>query len=652
MGSLADLVYFAPGLGASRTLALFAAKIAKARRMRRVAGALRRGEGDAALLARLGLPSEASARRTELNRRLSPLAAQFLPDPAHAGPGDEDGTPEATVARAEAVLAGRELLFGAERTVGWPPRWGWRWEGTPQAAVFAGDVRSTWEIQRLQGILPLARAARLAPGEDGGRYAHAYVEALLDFRRAHPGPDGLAWSSALELGLRLVALVQGLALVAASEAFGASDVVLLGMVDRHARSLAAGLSLDKAVRGNHLLGELAGLSCAAGVFPEAAPAWGADRARALLEDEILRQFYPDGVNVEQSLPYEKFILEFLEVAGVCGAAAGSPFGEPARNRILAAAHHLEAATTPAGDLPRVGDCDSGRGADWGEADPFRTAALLARLRKTFGGASGGDAGAAEVPAARLHAFPQGGHAVAATREGHYLFLRGGPFGWGIPGPASHSHADRLAPVLHLAGEPVLIDPGVYGYGVGRRLRDAFRVRAAHGGVGLRPDPGPVPGGTFRWRRITGEARLHLEAAENGFEAAGEICWKPGNRALIWYRSIRYNQLEQTWLISDRFSQTLSGPVTWAFHFAPGVRVEPGTGPGVFTVVAASGTRWRLALDPAGGTALEEGYAAPGYGELVTAPVLRRRLAAPSPSRVLIVPAMPANPGADPEQEIQ
>ncbi len=384
MGILADLRYFGPSLGLGRGASLLQAKAKKAVGKSRVHRALRRGESDRALLDRLGLPAEAAARRERLQQLLEPLARLGLPDV----PPD----PAGVEARAEAVLAGRQVLFGREVETGWPPRWSWRWEGTENAALLAADVRSTWEIQRLQGILPLARGARLAadPG-CGARYAEAYVLALFDFHRAHPGPDGLAWESALELGLRLVALVQGLALIAPSAAFAASDVALVKLVDRHARALAADLSLDKVVRGNHLLGELAGLLAAGRLFPEAAPAWwGSVPVAEILEAEILRQFHPDGVSVEQSLTYEKFVLEFLAVAGEASELRGAPFSAPVRERLAAATAHLEAVTAPDGALPRVGDCDSGRGADWGAPDPHRPGGLPARLRRVFGpGTTGG-----------------------------------------------------------------------------------------------------------------------------------------------------------------------------------------------------------------------------------------------------------------------
>ncbi len=620
MSFLGDLLYFGPSLPPRRALALARAKLAKAARKRATEAALSREEPDAALRERLGLPGEAEACVNALRGLWAPLAPLSLPGGAEAA--SAEAADAARTRRAEEVLAGRQILFGRAIELGWPPRWDWRWNGHPQAETFAGDLRSSWEVQRLQGLLPLARAG----AEE--RFALGYVEGVLDFQRCNPGPGGMAWASALELGLRLLALAQGLPRVAPSEAFAAGHVEILRVVDRHARRLRADLSLDKVVRGNHLLGELAGLLAAGLLLPGARASWWDGLAvRELLEAEILRQFHPDGVSVEQSLSYEKFVLEFLALAGSLGAARGEPFAAPARARLEAALEHLDCCAAPDGTLPVIGDCDSGRGADWGEEDPHRLGRFVADARRGLGmeAPAGGDP--APAPGVSWRHFPEGGHGVLKA-GGDYLFLRGGPFGHGIPGPASHAHADLLAPVLYSGGEPVLLDPGVYGYGVGEESRDAMRAWEAHSAVSFEPPAGPVPAGTFRWRRIPPPAVLTGGLLPEGAAIEGELRPGGGGNPLLWHRSIRYNELHRAWLFLDRLSETASGPVTWAFRFAPGVRLEQTDRAGVYRVVLPSGRLLRLTLEPVGEVRLEEGWVAPSYGSRVTAPVLRRRLGRP------------------------
>jgi hypothetical protein len=224
-------------------------------------------------------------------------------------------------------------------------------------------------------------------------------------------------------------------------------------------------------------------------------------------------------------------------------------------------------------------------------------------------------------------------------------VRGGPFGHGLPGPASHSHADLLAPVLYLDGAPFWVDPGVYAYGVEPALRDAFRVWDAHGAVDL--GLGPFPAGRFRWRSIPPPARLSWSASGGSVAIEGEVAWAasagpraprdaapprptgsgptPGRTTLRWHRSMYYNELDETWRIADHIAAAAAWPAEWAFHFAPGVRVEQAQEAGVYRVTAIGGRSWQLRLEPAGDARVEDGWVAPAYGSRVTAPVLRRRL---------------------------
>ncbi len=607
MGFLGDLRYFGPRLGPNRAVRLVAAKLSKTRRKRRLAADLARPTPPDAVCRGLGLSKDPHERVATLRSSWEQLAAATLPS-----------LPDPDTARrhADAVLAGRQHLFDQDPDVGWPPNWNWRWDGTDNAARFRDDIRSTWELQRLQGLLPLAVAARALASEAD---AEAWFTGVESFAAAHPGPGGVAWESALELGLRCLALVQGLVLLAPTEAFATRHLNVLTVLERHLRWLEADLSLDKVVRGNHLLGELAGLIAGRLLF--AADTGNLETARRsldLLHGEITAQFHPDGVNVEQSLTYEAFILEFLVVPLAMADTLGRAVPAATRDRLTRAAHHLECCTAPDGSLPRVGDADSGRGAVLAppkEALP----GLLERVRRLGGpgpAASGGPSGEPALP----RIFPDGGHVTWTPAPGAFLFLRGGPFGWGLPGPASHSHADLLAPVLYLGGEPLLVDPGVFGYRIGAD-RDADRVRGAHSALDPGASVGPFPAGTFRWAGIPEDAKVHSPAPDR---VQGTVPLAGPNGPLIWQRSIRYNQLDETWIILDRLQGNPPGPVTWGFRFAPGIHIESET-EGVYRVRLASGRTLDVRLEPVGETWVEDAWVAPAYGRRVQAPVLRRRI---------------------------
>jgi hypothetical protein len=265
----------------------------------------------------------------------------------------------------------------------------------------------------------------------------------------------------------------------------------------------------------------------------------------------------------------------------------------------------------------VGDNDSGRGAAGGDDDPARLGGLPDRLREVMG--------PGHTPAWRaengleVRVFPEGGHVVARTADGDHLFLRAGPFGWGDRGPCAHSHADWLAPVLSLAGEPVLVDPGVHGYLVADR--DAYRTAEAHSALSWTPPRPPHPAGVFRWSDLSPRARLSVQGESLG----GEVVWSRGGSPLRWRRSLHYNHLDETWLIHDQLQGVPEGPTTWTFRWAPGIRLEPAEDEGVVRIALPSGRRYLVRFTPAGSLAWEEAWIAPGYGRRVRGVVLRRSL---------------------------
>ena len=140
------------------------------------------------------------------------------------------------------------------------------------------------------------------------------------------GPN---WSSALELAVRLINWSVAWQLLggAASTLFDDDEGSRLrrqwlDSVFRHAQFIRGHFSRYSSAN-NHLLGEAAGLFIAALTWPcwPHAGAWPAE-ARTILEREAVRQNAPDGVNREQAVSYQQFVLDLLVLALLAGKANG------------------------------------------------------------------------------------------------------------------------------------------------------------------------------------------------------------------------------------------------------------------------------------------------------------------------------------------
>lgn len=154
------------------------------------------------------------------------------------------------------------------------------------------------------------------------------IESWLDQCPYLRGPN---WTSSLELGIRLInwSLVWQLIGGAESPLFrgepGAGSAIVgarrFSAFAFHCRPLFALFirqqSFDRRNSGTvHRRNDLA-------VWPQAVH-WRTQARRELVR-EALEQNTPDGVNLEQAISYQQFVLDFLLLAGVAGRVSGDEF---------------------------------------------------------------------------------------------------------------------------------------------------------------------------------------------------------------------------------------------------------------------------------------------------------------------------------------
>jgi hypothetical protein len=449
--------------------------------------------------------------------------------------------PSPYLAVADRIAAGTVDIFGVS-CEGSPPRW----NRDPKTGVEApltfgkrlnyrdrrrvGEIKYLWELNRHLHLVTLAQAYAL---ERDTKYLHVLREHLTSWISACPCGRGPNWSSALEAAIRLInwSIAWQLAGGAGSELFADSEggrfrERWLASIYQHARFVRGYFSRHSSAN-NHLIGEAAGLYIAGLTWPcwPQLRRWRA-QARRILECEALLQNSADGVNLEQAVCYQQFVLDFLLLSLLAGTSAGEPFPADYRQRIAAMLGFLASIMDAGGEVPMIGDADDGavtRLAPCADFSPYRS--LLAsgavlfedsglrhkardlddKTRWLFG------ARAARVfhrlrvqPAAlpRRHAFPAGGYYILGCDFESDSEIRvvadAGPLGYGTL--AAHGHADALSFTLSIGGLPFLIDPGTYLYHGGGVWRAHFRGTAAHNTVVVDGLDQSEQGGDFLWLR--------------------------------------------------------------------------------------------------------------------------------------------------------
>jgi heparinase II/III-like protein len=583
------------------------------------------------------------------------------------------------LAAAERIAAGTLDIFGVGYSIS-PPLW----NRDPKTGVSAplcwgkrldyrdrrrvGEIKYLWELNRHLHLVTLAQAYALSRD---AKYLHVLREHLTSWFSACPYGRGPNWCSALEAAIRLInwSIAWQLAGGAGSELFAGSPggrfrERWLASIHQHARFVGGYYSRHSSAN-NHLIGEASGLYIAGltwPCWPELRRAGAA--ARRILEREALLQNSADGVNLEQAVCYQQFVLDFLLLSLLAGERAGAPFCAAYRQRVAAMLGFLASIMDAGGEVPMIGDADDAavtRLAPGAGFSPYRS--LLAsgavlfedsglrhkarelddKTRWLFG------ARAQEVferlrgrPAVlpRRRGFPGGGYYVLGCDFERASEIRlvadVGPLGYGSL--AAHGHADALSFTLSIGGLPFLIDPGTYRYHGGGVWRAYFRGTSAHNTVRIDGVDQSEQGGDFLWLR---KARAHCGAARISATVETLEGWHDGYLRLAdpveHRRRLTLEKRARSLTIEDRLEMSGEHDVEIFFHCAAECAVEP-----VASGFAIRRAPWtllvRLPTQPAGAARLYHGSTQPlcgwisrHYDQREPAPTIvwRARLAGPS-----------------------
>jgi heparinase II/III-like protein len=491
--------------------------------------------------------------------------------------------------------------------IGQPPRW----NRDPKTGIEApllygktldyrdpdivGDIKYLWEPNRHLHLVTLAQAYALSGNR---KYFHTLAEHLESWFIACPYRMGPNWSSALEAAIRLINWSIAWQLIGGvnSRIFQDSHYLdlrarWLRSVYQHAQFIRGWFSLHSSAN-NHLIGEAAGLFIAGLAWPH----WPRSRSwvatgKQILEREALAQNAPDGVNREQAVSYQQFVLDFQILCLLAGKANGESFSADYESRLEAMLDYLASITDAGGNVPQFGDADDGYVTRLGVPAECPYRSLLATGAVLFGRGDfklkarrlddktrwllgpKADAQYAELDAEKTRlplrqTFPEGGYYVLGcefdTPQEIRLVADAGPLGY--RSIAAHGHADALSFTLSAGGREFLIDPGTYAYHTQGAWRQYFRGTSAHNTVRIDALDQSVPGGNFMWlKKANAACSLWLSSAEkDSFEG-----WHDGYARLgdpvKHRRLIELDKAERRVLIEDTLEMAEDHEVELFFH---------------------------------------------------------------------------------------
>jgi len=501
-----------------------------------------------------------------------------------------------------------------------------------------GDIKYTWEINRLQFLQPVAAAYSV----DRDKKKLSYIEFVIsDWHSKNPPLSGIGWNSGIEVALRALTLV-----VVADFCWIDLSVEVRSKIfqifSASANFLRKLPSLYSSAN-NHRIAELAALvvieGCLSGKITGQI-----DRDFDCLCDEFLLQVMPDGGGSEQSPTYAAFTVEFTILSCYWARRFGMRERPEIQGRIQSWLRLNEWWVSKDGIFPSIGDDDEGcvllsldppknyvnsvcsAAAGFFGISYHGPVADIELRHSLFGQAAG-----AYDRRFGAETFPDVGYTVFNSRAGLANVSLVVDHGYlGYLSIAAHGHADALSIVLSIDDLPVLVDPGTFLYHSGRDVRDWFRGTRSHNtlnlsGVNQSEILGPFNWGKRAVARI--EDLISTEGAEGFFElaltASHDGYFK--NFGAIHRRSIKFSSSEL--VIHDSLSiESGLAEICWQFSEICSIERD---GPSADVMVAGRVVaRIFLPTDDfsmeIGDQFPQGGWISTSFGRKVAAPCLRWR----------------------------
>lgn len=494
------------------------------------------------------------------------------------------------------------------------------------------DIKYPWELGRCQHLPTLAQAWQLTRRRE---FAREIFDQIADFMEANPLGLGIQWTCTMDVAIRAANWAIALALtldadVVPDEERAAAYAALFD----HGKFIFENLENTYEVTSNHFLSNIVGLHLVAAEFcglPQA-DAWD-EFCRRAVQREMMVQVHEEGSDYESSIPYHRLVTELFLASYRLAQFQRRPLPDQYAQRLRKMVQFLLDTQRPDGRMPVIGDADDGRFhiftdyARWDRQDArhlYAPAALVlgqpqwlslapaaGRWEAAWWGfdPAGVDC-RGELPPPVQRLFPAFGVAVIRDQRA-YLVITNGKVG--TNGFGNHKHNELLGFEYHVAGVPLLVDPGSYVYTSDFDARNRFRSTASHNTVMIDGAEQNEMRPEWIFRAFESAEPEHLYFAESGpcvvYVGRHKGYCRTARRA-VHERRFELQPTSGTLRIVDRIVGSGTARVQWHFHAAPGVTVAP---EGDTIVLRGGSVSVRMTLPPALTAAVRAGLYSPSYG---------------------------------------
>lgn len=472
---------------------------------------------------------------------------------------------------------------------------------------YIGDVKIPWEFNKHLHLFDLAMAYCLSEDE---KYAKEFKDQILQWIGDNPYPYNIGWTQPLIASHRAISWIFSLRFLMNSPQIDADFLFkFLKCIYYHLVFIQNHYEIGEKA-SNHLLGDLAGAILISSVIPEFDISYDIlEKAISILSNEVTKQVYPDGVDYEQSVSYQRYIIEFFYVIYFASVYGNTVLPRPFKGVLENMLNYLMNIITPSGQANLIGDADGAYVYKFDELDinDYRphfgiagwlykrpdflnmAAGQLESLLWIAGPAAYSEAKkiAAQYPGYGSSFFPDGGYGILRSGWQHggiHATFDCGNIGMGFTDDeihGTHGHDDMLSITLSAFGKKLLVDPGSGTYTENKRIHDYMRSSLAHNTVSL----GKAGTDDIESHSIVGpfwclsqrpspsDISHNFNNKTADFVSASCLAYKRFGITRFFTRTIIFVKDAAYFLVHDRFEGDGRFNCLYPFHFDPDGDVE-------------------------------------------------------------------------------
>ena len=389
-----------------------------------------------------------------------------------------------------------------------------------------GDARTNWELNRHFQFSLLA-CNYCYTGKE--KFLTELSELFADWNKENPFLHGISWTSVMEVAIRDINWIYTLGFLEKAFAQKADEEASEKDAAKRAEVLCEQLRIGiinmttyvsahysrYSSANNHVIVEATAMGMA-GIVMECEE-W-IETALSILNHEIPRQNYKDGVNKEVSLHYQSFFMEAVGLLMLTMQSEGRNIPMNWRYILQKMSRYMADCQGSYGETMVFGDDDAGKILDLegnGEAhrNHYRYVLQLmslllperyvekvtdVSLLHIISKEELENAMQKSVYIGRANVcYEDGGVSLLKSRDKKvFVGIDHGELGFGSI--AAHGHADALSFQMFLEGRPVFADAGTYLYHIDLESRNAFRTTENHNTVTINGKNQSEMLGAFLW----------------------------------------------------------------------------------------------------------------------------------------------------------